>query len=543
MAFLSPCTAQPHAHCQSHVDVRACSSTPVRRFSTAFVSRSPISRESSLSYSNSRLVVRPSRPYVQPRPIICADATTSCPKILISGAPASGKGTQCELLVTHYGVVHVSTGDMLRAAVKQGTDLGKQAKSYMDAGELVPDSLVISLLEERLKESDVQEKGWLLDGFPRTAVQACALDDAGILPDAVLVLDVPDDVLIERVVGRRLDPETGKIYHVKFNPPPADIEARLTRRSDDTEEKAKTRLQNYYTHAQSILEHYDSKITRVDGNRSKQDVFQSLISIIDAPEVSTNDDDDNNSSPPSEAVVQGPPPPPEPQSTPQPQSYQFASQPPPPPSPSATPQHSPQSTIPGSAKGLSVSEFVQRAEQAYETGVLQTGDVNWSGQASMDDPSSMDTSNYSDLSRRFDLVFGDALMILSFAYIGRASHGDPKFDIELLRTATPFLAAWFLTTPLLGAYTRAATADVGSALKSFARAWAVSIPMGIALRGVLTQHIPPTTFTVITLVTNFILIGTWRTVYVKVRGDEPKEGVRGGVFDGFRMITTLLRRW
>lgn len=507
------------------------------------MSQSAISRKSSLSYNNSRLIVRPSVPSVQPRPITYAKATTSCPKILISGAPASGKGTQCELLVTHYGVVHVSTGDMLRAAVKQGTDLGKQAKSYMDAGELVPDSLVISLLEERLKETDVQEKGWLLDGFPRTAVQACALDDAGILPDAVLVLDVPDDVLIERVVGRRLDPETGKIYHVKFNPPPADIEARLTRRSDDTEDKAKTRLQNYYTHAQSILEHYDSKITRVDGNRSKQDVFQSLISIIDAPEVSTNDNDDNNSSPPSEPVVQGPaPPPPKSQSTPQPQSYQFASQPPSP-SPSETSQHDPRSNIPGSAKGLSVSEFVQRAEQAYETGVLKTGDVNWSGQAGIDDPSSIGTSNYSDLSRRFDLAFGDALMILSFAYIGRASHGDPKIDIELLRTAVPFLAAWFLTTPLLGAYTRAATANVGTALQSFARAWAVSIPMGIALRGVLTQHIPPTTFTVITLVTNFILIGTWRAAYVKVRGDEPKEGVRGGLFDGFRMITTLLRRW
>ena len=424
---------------------------------------------------------------------------------------------------------------MLRAAVKQGTELGKQAKSFMDAGDLVPDSLVISLLQERLDQTDVKDRGWLLDGFPRTAVQADALDDAGVLPDSVLVLDVPDDVLIERVVGRRLDPETGKIYHVTFNPPKdAAVEARLTRRSDDTEEKAKTRLGNYYKHAQSILEHYESKISRVDGNRSKQDVFQSLISAIDAS--TTNDDDnDGSSSPPSlstvqaSASVQGPTPPPKPD--PQPEVKRYVAPP------------VEKSDNPDSARGLSVSEFVQRAEQAYETGVIKTSEVRWSGQAGMDDGTTSGTSNYSDLSRRLDLVFGDAAMILTFAYIGRASHGDSSFDWQLLRTAAPFLAAWFLTTPLLGAYTRAATANLTMSFQSFARAWAVSIPMGIALRGVITQHVPAMTFTVITLVTNFILIGAWRTAYVKFRGDEPDGGVRGGVFDGLRMITTLLRRW
>ena len=171
---------------------------------------------------------------------------THVPRILISGAPASGKGTQCEGIVSEYGVVHISTGDMLRAAVAEGTELGKEAKSYMESGKLVPDHLVTSLLKQRIVQEDCVKHGWLLDGFPRTAAQATVLSEENIIPDAVVVLDVDDETLVKRVVGRRLDPVTGKIYHVEFNPPEEPgVEERLVQRSDDTEEKAKVRIDTY----------------------------------------------------------------------------------------------------------------------------------------------------------------------------------------------------------------------------------------------------------------------------------------------------------
>ena len=115
--------------------------------------------------------------------------------------------------------MHLSTGDMLRAAVKEGTELGKQAQAVMEAGQLVPDELIIGVVVDRLRQSDCVEKGWLLDGFPRTKPQADALNAAGMVPDCFLLLDVPQEVLVERVTGRRTDPETGKIYHLTFSPP------------------------------------------------------------------------------------------------------------------------------------------------------------------------------------------------------------------------------------------------------------------------------------------------------------------------------------
>jgi adenylate kinase len=130
-------------------------------------------------------------------------------RLIISGAPASGKGTQCEKIIEEFKVPHLSTGDMLRAAVKAGSPLGKEAKAYMDAGKLVPDSLVINLVKEKLATPECVNGGWLLDGFPRTGEQAKALQQANINPDKVVLLDVPDIALIERVTGRRTDPETG----------------------------------------------------------------------------------------------------------------------------------------------------------------------------------------------------------------------------------------------------------------------------------------------------------------------------------------------
>merc|ERR1719276_808721 len=130
------------------------------------------------------------------------------PKLIIAGAPASGKGTQCEIIKEKYGVVHLSTGDMLRAAVAAETDVGQRAKDFMDAGKLVPDEVIIGVVKDRLDESDCAECGWLLDGFPRTPAQAEALADAGVTADCFIFLNVPDEALIERVVGRRTDPET-----------------------------------------------------------------------------------------------------------------------------------------------------------------------------------------------------------------------------------------------------------------------------------------------------------------------------------------------
>ncbi len=136
-------------------------------------------------------------------------ATAKVRRLIISGAPASGKGTQCEKIIEEFKTPHLSTGDMLRAAVKAGSPLGKEAKAYMDAGKLVPDSLVINLVKEKLASPECVNGGWLLDGFPRTGEQAKALQQANINPDKVILLDVPDSALIERVTGRRTDPVTG----------------------------------------------------------------------------------------------------------------------------------------------------------------------------------------------------------------------------------------------------------------------------------------------------------------------------------------------
>ena len=136
-------------------------------------------------------------------------ATAKVRRLIISGAPASGKGTQCEKIIEEFKTPHLSTGDLLRAAVKAGSPLGKEAKAYMDAGKLVPDSLVINLVKEALATPEFVNGGWLLDGCPRTGEQAKALQQANINPDKVILLDVPDSALIERVTGRRSDPVTG----------------------------------------------------------------------------------------------------------------------------------------------------------------------------------------------------------------------------------------------------------------------------------------------------------------------------------------------
>jgi len=203
------------------------------------------------------------------------------PKIIISGAPASGKGTQCELLKERYGLIHLSTGDMLREAVKKGTSIGKLAKGYMDKGLLVPDDVLIDMVQARLKEKDCCECGWILDGFPRTQAQAGFLKSAGIHADCFILLNVPDELLITRAVGRRIDPVTGDIYHMAFNPPPAEITDRLVHRSDDTEEKVKSRLVAYHTHVQSVRDSFKDVLQTVDGTQPKKVVHSAITSILD----------------------------------------------------------------------------------------------------------------------------------------------------------------------------------------------------------------------------------------------------------------------
>jgi adenylate kinase len=203
--------------------------------------------------------------------------------IIIAGAPASGKGTQCEIIKEEFGVVHLSTGDMLRAAVSAGTDVGVKAKEFMDAGKLVPDEVIIGIIIDRLAETDCKEQGWLLDGFPRTAAQAEALADAGVSADCFIFLDVPDEILVERVVGRRTDPETGKIYHMTFSPPSEDeteVIARLEHRSDDTEEKVVVRLEQFHSNVAAVKGSYEEIMVAIDGNRSPSDVSEEVMDSI-----------------------------------------------------------------------------------------------------------------------------------------------------------------------------------------------------------------------------------------------------------------------
>ena len=211
------------------------------------------------------------------------DAALSGPKLVILGPPAGGKGTQCDLLVAALGVVHISTGDMLRATAN--TPLGRQAKAAMDAGDLVPDDLIISMLLERLGAADCILRGWLLDGFPRTPAQVDALLARGLRPDVVLVLHVPDDEVISRIAGRRIDPITGASYHVTFNPPPNEVA--VVQRDDDTEATLRVRLRTYHTHAEAVVAAFADnaiRIVHVDGVTSSKAAITAQVQAALAPQ-------------------------------------------------------------------------------------------------------------------------------------------------------------------------------------------------------------------------------------------------------------------
>jgi adenylate kinase len=203
------------------------------------------------------------------------------PRIIIIGGPASGKGTQCENIASKYGVVHLSTGDMLREAVKEGSAIGRIAKEYMDRGELVPDEVIIQIVSARLDQDDCKECGWLLDGFPRTKAQAEHLTRMGVNADITILLDVSDADMIERVIGRRTDPVTGKIYHLKFRPPPAEVMDRLEQRSDDTVEKIKRRLEQFHENVSQIASYLDDSIVKIDGSGAPDKIARSIAKEID----------------------------------------------------------------------------------------------------------------------------------------------------------------------------------------------------------------------------------------------------------------------
>ena len=207
--------------------------------------------------------------------------------IILLGAPGAGKGTQASFLKNQYEIPQISTGDMLRAAVKNNTELGIKAKEFMDKGELVPDSLIIALVKLRVKHDDCIN-GFLLDGFPRTIPQAEALATAGLKIDIVIEINVPDEKIIERLGGRRIHPASGRIYHIKYNPPKKDgvddeTGDPLITRSDDVAETIIKRLKNYHDQTEPLIQFYKNFpgsnkpiFVFIDGTKSPQIINQEL---------------------------------------------------------------------------------------------------------------------------------------------------------------------------------------------------------------------------------------------------------------------------
>ncbi|MGY2572622.1 adenylate kinase [Vibrio sp. C8] len=204
-------------------------------------------------------------------------------RIILLGAPGAGKGTQAQFIMEKFGIPQISTGDMLRAAIKAGTELGKQAKSVIDAGQLVSDEIILGLIKERIAQDDC-EKGFLLDGFPRTIPQADGLKEMGIDVDYVIEFDVADDVIVERMAGRRAHLASGRTYHVVYNPPKVEGKDDLTGedlvvRDDDKEETVRARLNVYHNQTAPLIEYYgkeaaagNTKYLKFDGTKQVAEV-------------------------------------------------------------------------------------------------------------------------------------------------------------------------------------------------------------------------------------------------------------------------------
>jgi len=209
-------------------------------------------------------------------------------KIILLGAPGAGKGTQAKFLTESYGIPQISTGDMLRAAVKAGTEMGLKVKSVMDSGGLVTDEIIIGLVKERIAQDDCKD-GFLFDGFPRTIPQAEALRDAGVDIDVILEIDVPDDEIVKRMSGRRVHMDSGRVYHVDFNPPAKegvdDVTGEaLIQREDDTEETVRKRLSLYHDQTLPLVIFYQEmeknndgvKFVKIDGTASINEIVDNI---------------------------------------------------------------------------------------------------------------------------------------------------------------------------------------------------------------------------------------------------------------------------
>ena len=203
--------------------------------------------------------------------------------IVLLGAPGAGKGTQGALLAERLGIPKIATGDMLREAVRQGTPLGQEAKRYMDAGELVPDAVILGMVREAL-DAPGAAGGAIFDGYPRNAAQARALDamlrEMGRRIDAVLEIDVPEEVIVRRMGGRRTDPETGIVYHLEHNPPPADVLPRVVQRADDAEETVRHRQRVYRESTLPLVEYYRGaglEVQSVRGDRPIEEVQSDVL--------------------------------------------------------------------------------------------------------------------------------------------------------------------------------------------------------------------------------------------------------------------------
>ncbi|MEQ1528457.1 MAG: adenylate kinase [Methylococcales bacterium] len=210
-------------------------------------------------------------------------------RIILLGSPGSGKGTQAQFITERYGIPQISTGDMLRAAVRAGTPLGVEAKKVMDAGGLVSDEIILGLIKERIAEADCA-RGFLLDGFPRTIVQAEGLEKMGVSIDTVIEISVADEDIIKRMAGRRVHSKSGRTYHVEFNPPKVDgiddvTGEPLLQRDDDKEETVRKRLNVYHKQTKPLVSYYSApekniKFNSISGVGSVEEITAKVFAIL-----------------------------------------------------------------------------------------------------------------------------------------------------------------------------------------------------------------------------------------------------------------------
>ena len=208
-------------------------------------------------------------------------------KLILLGAPGAGKGTQAEIISEKYNIPTISTGNIIRAALKNGTEMGLKAKSYIDAGELVPDNVVIGIIKERLSEADCKE-GYILDGFPRTIPQAVALDDMGFVIDAALSIEVDDSEIVKRMSGRRVCEKCGASYHTEFKPPKVEgvcdvCGKELVIRKDDEPETVKNRLNVYHEQTEPLKDFYKGcgKLIIVEGQDKVEDTTRLVLEALE----------------------------------------------------------------------------------------------------------------------------------------------------------------------------------------------------------------------------------------------------------------------